>query len=71
MNQLQQHDLIPDPKIVAAALRACRRINDYAVAVRFLEQVRIKCQSSKKHVEEVYPWIIQEVSHPAIFIVLE
>ena len=61
MVQLNMHDVIPDPKIVAAALRACRRVNELAVAVRFLEQLKIKCRQSKQHTEQVYPWIIQEV----------
>ena len=67
--RVQRRPVCPASSSLAAALRACRRINDYAVAVRFLEQVRIKCQSSKKHAEEVYPWIIQEVSRFTIFIV--
>ena len=28
-------DLVPEPTIVAAALRACRRVNDYALTTRF------------------------------------
>ena len=62
MTELNCADLIPEPKVVAAGLRACRRVNDYALAVRFLESLMIKC-GSKKHVEQVYPWIIQEVCH--------
>ena len=61
MVQLNSHDVIPDPEIVKAALRACRRINELAVAIRFLEQINIKCRQSKRHTEEVYPWIILEV----------
>jgi cytochrome c oxidase subunit 5a len=64
MTDLQGHDLIPEPKVVSAALRACRRINDLALAVRFLEAVHIKC-GTKKHVDQVYPWILQEVSATA------
>lgn len=41
MNDLQGHDLVPEPKIVIAAMNACRRINDYALAVRYLEAVKV------------------------------
>lgn len=34
MNELLRMDLIPDPKIIVAALHACRRINDYALTTR-------------------------------------
>lgn len=51
-------DLIPDPKIVIAALKACRRVNDYALAVRWLESCRFKCIN---HLDTIYPWIIQEI----------
>jgi len=41
VNDLQGYDLVPEPKIVIAALKACRRVNDYALAVRFLESVKV------------------------------
>lgn len=34
MNDLCGMDLVPDPKIIIAAMKACRRLNDYALAVR-------------------------------------
>jgi len=58
MNDLQGMDLIPEPKIIIAALHACRRLNDYALCVRYLEAVKQKCGSK---VAEIYPYIIQEV----------
>ncbi|KAE8746267.1 hypothetical protein FOCC_FOCC006939 [Frankliniella occidentalis] len=58
MNDLARMDLIPEPKIIVAALKACRRLNDYAVAVRFLESVKDKCGTKAN---EIYPWIIQEI----------
>lgn len=61
MTELQNYDVIPEPKIVAAALRACRRVNDFALSVRFLESIKIKC-GTKKNVETIYPYILQEVS---------
>merc|ERR1712071_329490 len=42
MNELYGHDLVPEPKIVIAALKACRRIDEYAMTVRVFEMVRDK-----------------------------
>lgn len=56
MNDLLGMDLIPDPKIITAALHACRRVNDYALAVRFLEGCKCKCGRT-----QIYPWLIQEI----------
>uniref|UniRef100_A0A023FHX2 Cytochrome c oxidase subunit 5A, mitochondrial n=1 Tax=Amblyomma cajennense TaxID=34607 RepID=A0A023FHX2_AMBCJ len=58
MNDLQGFDVVPEPKIVIAALRACRRLNDFALAVRFLEAIQYKCGSK---VKEIYPYILQEI----------
>lgn len=59
MNDLCGLDLVPDPKIICAALRACRRVNDYSLGVRFLEAVKLKCGSK---VNEIYPYVIQEIT---------
>ena len=56
MNDLAGMDLVPEPKIVIAALNACRRLNDFALATRFLETVKEKCGS---RVNEIYPYILQ------------
>ena len=37
----QGEDVVPEPKIIIAAMKACRRLNDYAVAVRYLEAVKV------------------------------
>ncbi|XP_018325643.1 cytochrome c oxidase subunit 5A, mitochondrial-like [Agrilus planipennis] len=58
MNDLCGMDLVPEPKIVSAALKACRRINDFALAVRFLEAIKNKCGNQ---VGVIYPYIIQEI----------
>uniref|UniRef100_A0A8C4WKJ8 Cytochrome c oxidase subunit 5A, mitochondrial n=1 Tax=Gopherus evgoodei TaxID=1825980 RepID=A0A8C4WKJ8_9SAUR len=57
MNTLVGYDLVPEPKIIDAALRACRRLNDFATAVRILEAVKDKAGPHK----EVYPYVIQEL----------
>lgn len=41
VNTLVGYDLVPEPKIIDAALRACRRLNDFASAVRILEVVKV------------------------------
>merc|ERR1712183_584212 len=58
MNDLSGMDLVPEPKIIIAALKACRRVNDFALSVRFLECVKGKCGSKEK---EIYPYILQEI----------
>ncbi|KAF3854978.1 hypothetical protein F7725_023033 [Dissostichus mawsoni] len=57
MNTLIGYDLVPEPKIVEAALKACRRLNDLASAIRILEAVKDKAGPHK----EIYPYLIQEL----------
>ncbi|XP_072038520.1 cytochrome c oxidase subunit 5A, mitochondrial-like isoform X2 [Amphiura filiformis] len=57
LNELYGFDLVPEPKIVSAALRACRRLNDHAMAVRILESVKAKSVQDAS----IYPFIIQEI----------
>jgi len=59
MGDLAAMDLVPDPQIVAAALRACRRINDFSLTTRILEVVRIKCGDREA---EIWPYMLQELS---------
>lgn len=59
MNDLAGYDSVPEPRIIIAALHACRRLNDYALAVRFLELVKDKCGNK---VNEIYPYIVQVVT---------
>ena len=48
-------DLVPEPTIVAAALRACRRVNDHALSTRILEVTRMK----SLHNKEIWPYMVQ------------
>ncbi|XP_016352057.1 cytochrome c oxidase subunit 5A, mitochondrial-like [Sinocyclocheilus anshuiensis] len=57
MNTLIGYDLVPEPKILDAALRACRRLNDLASAIRILEAVKDKSGPHK----EIYPYVLQEL----------
>ena len=58
LTDLQGMDLVPEPKIIIAALKACRRVNDIALATRMLEAVKFKCGD---RIAEIYPYIIQEI----------
>ncbi|XP_018327176.1 cytochrome c oxidase subunit 5A, mitochondrial-like [Agrilus planipennis] len=58
MSDLIGMDMVPEPRIIIAAMYACRRINEYAVAVRFLEACKYKCGH---HEKEIWPYILQEV----------
>lgn len=57
MTDLLRMDLIPDPKIIVAALKACRRVNDYALTTRWLEGCREKCVADPT----IYTWILDEI----------
>ncbi|KAL9697499.1 hypothetical protein quinque_000940 [Culex quinquefasciatus] len=50
--------LIPDPNIMVAALKDCRRLNDYALAIRFLEGAKDRCGDQ---VSTIYPYLLQEL----------
>jgi len=57
MNTLVGLDLVPEPKIIIAALHACRRVNDYALTTRFLEALKMRCETNAA----LYPYIIKEI----------
>ncbi|KAL1257246.1 hypothetical protein QQF64_012791 [Cirrhinus molitorella] len=57
MNTLIGYDLVPEPKILDSALRACRRLNDLASAIRILEAVKDKSGPHK----EIYPYQLKKV----------
>ncbi|XP_078455892.1 cytochrome c oxidase subunit 5A, mitochondrial isoform X1 [Lampetra fluviatilis] len=57
LNTLYGYDLVPEPKILSAALRACRRLNDLASAIRILEAVKEKAGNNK----DIYPYVVQEL----------
>jgi len=59
VTDLQAMDLVPEPSIIISALKACRRINDYALAVRILEAVYSKCGPAQK---TIWPYVVQEIT---------
>lgn len=51
-------DTVPHPTVIIACLKACRRLNDFALAIRFLEVVREK---QGFEFDKINPWIEQEI----------
>lgn len=41
LNNAFAYDLVPSPSVIAAALKAARRVNDFATAVRVFEGTNI------------------------------
>lgn len=49
LNNCFAHDLVPSPAVVESALRAARRVNDYATAVRIFEGIREKVENKQQY----------------------
>ncbi|KAJ1678607.1 Cytochrome c oxidase subunit 6 [Spiromyces aspiralis] len=49
LNNCFSYDLVPDVAICEAALRASRRINDYATGVRVFEALKAKVDTPKQY----------------------
>jgi cytochrome c oxidase subunit 5a len=65
LNNCFAYDLTPSVETVAAALRACRRVDDFATAVRVLEAVKEKtnAQQYAAYLEALKP-VKEELSIP-------
>lgn len=57
INDMQTMDMIPEPKIIIAALKACRRVNDHSLAVRYLEAIKFKT-GGRQH---VWDYLMEEI----------
>ena len=57
LNELYGHDVVPEPKIVVAMLKAARRLDDVAMAIRVLEAVKEKAAGN----QTIYTYIMDEV----------
>ena len=57
LNKLFRYDCVPEPRICIAALKAARRLNDLAMAVRIIEIIHYK--AAKK--DRIYSYVIQEI----------
>lgn len=49
LNNCFAHDLVPSPSVVEAAVRAARRVNDYATAVRVFEGIKEKVENKQQY----------------------
>ncbi|KAF9225199.1 COX5A-domain-containing protein [Gyrodon lividus] len=49
LNNCFAHDLVPSSNVIEAALRAARRVNDYATAVRIFEGVQEKVENKQQY----------------------
>ncbi|KAG0323592.1 Cytochrome c oxidase subunit 6 [Dissophora globulifera] len=58
LNNAFGYDLVPSPSVIEAALKAARRVNDYATAVRIFEGLKAKAGSDalyKQYLTELAP----------------
>jgi cytochrome c oxidase subunit 5a len=49
LNNCFSHDLVPAPSVVEAALRAARRVDSYATAVRIFEGIGEKVENKRQY----------------------
>ena len=49
LNNCFAHDLVPAPAVVEAAVRAARRVNDYATAVRVFDGIKEKVENKQQY----------------------
>ncbi|CAH8289119.1 unnamed protein product [Heterobilharzia americana] len=57
MQRLHLEDAVPPPEVVISGLKACRRLNDIALAIRFMESVKFKCKACKG----TWEWLHKEI----------
>ncbi|KYK58744.1 cytochrome c oxidase subunit Va [Drechmeria coniospora] len=58
LNNAFAYDLVPSTTVVAAALKAARRVNDFATAVRIFEGIKAKVENKgqyEQYLEELKP----------------
>ncbi|KAJ7192966.1 COX5A-domain-containing protein [Mycena pura] len=53
LNNCFAHDLVPAPSVIEAAVRASRRVDDFATAVRVFNGVKVKVENKKQYQEYV------------------
>jgi cytochrome c oxidase subunit 5a len=66
LNNCFAHDLVPSPGVIEAALRAARRVDDYATAVRVFEGIREKVENKlqyQAYLDELKP-VREELGRP-------
>ncbi|KAJ7511779.1 COX5A-domain-containing protein [Mycena galericulata] len=53
LNNCFAHDLVPAPSVIEAAVRASRRVDDFATAVRVFNGVKVKVENKKQYQEYI------------------
>jgi len=51
LNNAFAYDLVPSPKVIEAALRAARRVNDFSTCVRIFEGIEEKVENSNQYAQ--------------------
>ena len=51
LNNAFAYDLVPSPSVVVAALKAARRVNDFATAVRIFEGLKAKVENKGQYAQ--------------------
>ncbi|KAL8667839.1 MAG: hypothetical protein Q9202_000304 [Teloschistes flavicans] len=54
LNNCFAYDLVPSPSVIAAALRAARRVNDYPTACRIFEGIQAKVENQHQYEEYLH-----------------
>ncbi|KAI4197652.1 MAG: hypothetical protein LQ350_005807 [Teloschistes chrysophthalmus] len=54
LNNCFAYDLVPSPDVIAAALRAARRVNDYPTACRIFEGIQAKVENQHQYEEYLH-----------------
>ncbi|SHO76236.1 Similar to S.cerevisiae protein COX6 (Subunit VI of cytochrome c oxidase (Complex IV)) [Malassezia sympodialis ATCC 42132] len=49
LNNAFAYDLVPSPEVLEAALKAARRVNDFALAVRIFEGIKHKTENDSQY----------------------
>lgn len=49
LNNCFAYDLVPAPEVIESALRAARRVNDLATAIRVFEGIKQKVENDKQY----------------------
>jgi len=58
LNNAFAYDLVPSPTVLAAALKAARRVNDFPTAVRIFEGIKAKVENKgqyQQYLDELKP----------------
>ncbi|KAK3377754.1 cytochrome c oxidase subunit VA-domain-containing protein [Podospora didyma] len=58
LNNAFAYDLVPSPSVLAAALKAARRVNDFPTAVRIFEGIKAKVENKgqyQQYLDELKP----------------